>query len=148
MFKRFCLLVLMAALAAGTASAAQTREVSARGYGDNPEQAVTNALVAAVRQAGGVTLSVNPDFRRQVSEWVIQRQGDDRIMVQVPGLGDPQRLKALLNQTAKLTFQLVDQSENAEQVARGSRAPAGSQLLYTTDSGDDAHPPHTAAAGP
>ncbi|HAI89962.1 MAG TPA: penicillin-binding protein activator LpoB, partial [Alcanivorax sp.] len=76
MFKRFCLLVLMAALAAGTASAAQTREVSARGYGDNPEQAVTNALVAAVRQAGGVTLSVNPDFRRQVSEWVIQRQGD------------------------------------------------------------------------
>ncbi len=76
MFKRFCLLVLMTALAAGTASAAQTREVSARGYGDNPEQAVTNALVAAVRQAGGVTLSVNPDFRRQVSEWVIQRQGD------------------------------------------------------------------------
>jgi len=76
MFKRLCLFVLMAALAAGTASAAQTREVSARGYGDNPEQAVTNALVAAVRQAGGVTLSVNPDFRRQVSEWVIQRQGD------------------------------------------------------------------------
>lgn len=76
MFKRLCLFVLMAALAAGTTSAAQTREVTARGYGDNPEQAVTNALVAAVRQAGGVTLSVNPDFRRQVSEWVIQRQGD------------------------------------------------------------------------
>ncbi len=76
MFKRLCLAVVMVALTAGAASAAQTREVSARGYGDNPEQAVTNALVAAVRQAGGVTLSVNPDFRRQVSEWVIQRQGD------------------------------------------------------------------------
>ena len=54
MFKRFCLLVLMAALAAGTASAAQTREVSARGYGDNPEQAVTNALVAAVHLSASI----------------------------------------------------------------------------------------------
>ena len=34
---------------------------------------LTNALVAAVRQAGGVTLAVDPSFRRQVSQWVIQR---------------------------------------------------------------------------
>ncbi|MCE7029940.1 protein translocase subunit SecDF [Jiella avicenniae] len=89
------------------------------------------------RVSTAVTQSIEV-VRRRVDELgttepVIQRQGDDRIMVQVPGLGDPQRLKELLNQTAKLTFQLVDQSENAEQVARGGRVPPGSQLLYTTD---------------
>jgi preprotein translocase subunit SecD/SecD/SecF fusion protein len=37
----------------------------------------------------------------------IQRQGDDRILVEAPGLGDPARLKALVGQTAQLTFHLV-----------------------------------------
>ncbi len=54
----------------------ETVSVSARGYGDNPEQAMTNALVAAVRQGGGVTLAVDPNFRTNVYEWVIQSQGD------------------------------------------------------------------------
>ncbi|MEQ3636151.1 MAG: penicillin-binding protein activator LpoB, partial [Thalassolituus sp.] len=54
----------------------ETVSVSARGYGDNPEQAMTNALVAAVRQGGGVTLAVDPDFRTNVYEWVINQKGD------------------------------------------------------------------------
>ena len=37
----------------------------------------------------------------------IQRQGDDRVMVQVPGLQNPQQLKDILGQTAKLEFRLV-----------------------------------------
>ncbi len=37
----------------------------------------------------------------------IQRQGDDRILVEAPGLGDPERLKAIVGQTALLTFHLV-----------------------------------------
>ena len=37
----------------------------------------------------------------------IQRQGNDRILVEAPGLGDPERLKALVGQTAQLTFHLV-----------------------------------------
>lgn len=37
----------------------------------------------------------------------IQRQGADRILVEAPGLGDPQRLKAIVGQTAQLTFHLV-----------------------------------------
>ena len=41
-------------------------------------------------------------------EPVIQRQGVDRILVQVPGIDDPERVKALLGSTARLTFQLVD----------------------------------------
>ena len=89
------------------------------------------------RVSSAVTQSIEV-VRRRVDELgttepVIQREGQDRIMVQVPGLKDPQRLKALLNQTAKLTFRLVDQSASAEAVAKGARAPAGSELLYTTD---------------
>jgi len=38
----------------------------------------------------------------------IQRQGDDRILVEAPGLGDPQRLKALVGQTAQLNFHMVE----------------------------------------
>ena len=53
----------------------ETVSVSSRGFGDTPEQAMTNALVAAVRQ-GGVTLAVDPNFRTDVYEWVIQQQGD------------------------------------------------------------------------
>lgn len=79
MVKRLCFaaLLLPFLLAAGLAQATATAtEVTARGYGDNPQQAVANALVEAVRQAGGVTLAVNPDFRRKVGQWVIQRDGD------------------------------------------------------------------------
>jgi len=40
----------------------------------------------------------------------IQRQGDDRILVEAPGLGDPARLKAIVGQTAALTFHLVERT--------------------------------------
>lgn len=71
------LAVLLALLAGGTARAMPgTETVNARGYGQDPQQAVTNALVQAVRQAGGVTLAVNPDFRRRVDKWVLQRDGN------------------------------------------------------------------------
>lgn len=46
------------------------------------------------------------------TEPTIQPQGDDRILVQVPGLDDPQQLKALLGKTAKLTFHEVDTLTN------------------------------------
>lgn len=42
------------------------------------------------------------------NEPVIQRQGEDRILVQLPGLDDPARIKTLLGKTAKLAFHLVD----------------------------------------
>ncbi len=52
--------------------------------------------------------------RRRVDEFgttepSIQRQGADRILVQVPGLDDPERLKKVLGQTAKMTFHLLDE---------------------------------------
>lgn len=56
--------------------------------------------------------------RRRVDETgtrepVIQRQGDNRIVVQLPGLEDPQRIKDLLGRTAKLTFHLVSDQERS-----------------------------------
>src|ERR1700694_2818673 len=64
-------------------------------------------------------------------EPLIQRQGIDRILVQVPGLQDPQRLKELLGTTAKLDFRLVDASMSPEQALQG-RPPPESEILYGT----------------
>lgn len=61
-------------------------------------------------------------------EPTIIRQGDTRIVVQVPGLQDPEQLKALLGQTAKLEFKLVDQSALPSDVAQGL-APPGSEIV-------------------
>jgi len=61
-------------------------------------------------------------------EPTIIRQGDTRIVVQVPGLQDPQQLKDLLGKTAKLEFKLVDQNALPVDVAQGI-APPGSQIF-------------------
>ena len=62
-------------------------------------------------------------------EPTIVRQGNSRIVVQVPGLQDPQALKALLGKTAKLEFKLVDETAtDPAQLAQGI-APVGSQVL-------------------
>ena len=54
------------------------------------------------------------------NEPVIQRQGDDRILVQLPGVDDPQRIKDLLGTTAKMTFHLVDQDAGYDARSTGS----------------------------
>jgi preprotein translocase subunit SecD len=59
----------------------------------------------------------------------IQRQGDSRILVQLPGVDDPERIKDLLGQTAKLTFRLVDETADPS----GSHAPAGEEILPSGD---------------
>jgi len=61
-------------------------------------------------------------------EPTIERQGEDRILVQVPGLSDPSRLIHDLGQTGKMTFQLVDDSADVMQAARGI-VPIGDELL-------------------
>src|SRR6185312_5166138 len=87
-----------------------------------------------VRQAVEQSIEI---VRRRIDELgtvepLIQRQGDDRILVQVPGLQDPARLKTLLGKTAKLTFRMVDLSMTPQQVLEG-RAPPESELLYSQD---------------
>jgi preprotein translocase subunit SecD len=61
-------------------------------------------------------------------EPTIIRQGPDRIVVQVPGLQDPQALKELIGKTAKLEFKLVDENADPEQTAQG-KARVGSHVL-------------------
>ncbi|OYX37146.1 preprotein translocase subunit SecD [Sphingomonas sp. 32-62-10] len=80
--------------------------------------------------------------RRRIDELgtrepTIIRQGSNRIVVQVPGLQDPQALKDLLGKTAKLEFKLVDLTADPAEVAKGPRgnAPVGSQILPYTEGG-------------
>jgi protein-export membrane protein SecD len=54
----------------------------------------------------------------------ITRQGDDRIIVQLPGVEDPVRVKELLGKTAKMTFHLVDES-----AVPGEPPPPGVEML-------------------
>lgn len=61
-------------------------------------------------------------------EPIIQRQGDDRILVQVPGVENPEQLKKLLGKTAKMTFHLVNETLSEDEIRRGIM-PAGTRLL-------------------
>jgi preprotein translocase subunit SecD len=58
----------------------------------------------------------------------IQRQGSDRILVEVPGFQDPAALKALIGRTAKLEFKLVDTNVSQQDLQAG-HAPIGDQIL-------------------
>ncbi len=53
----------------------------------------------------------------------ITRQGSDRIVIEVPGESDPERLKAVIGQTAKLTFQMVDEAVSPQDIAAGRIPP-------------------------
>lgn len=62
----------------------------------------------------------------------IQRQGSDRILVQVPGEKDPGNIKRLLGKTARLTFHMVDM-ESSIQDALNGRVPPGDMLLEAAE---------------
>lgn len=67
-----------------------------------------------------------------VSEPTIQRQGADRIVVELPGVQDTARAKELLGATATLEFRLVNDAINPEAATRGI-VPADSELKYMQD---------------
>ena len=67
-----------------------------------------------------------------VSEPTIQRQGADRIVVELPGVQDTARAKELLGATATLEFRLVNDAANPEAATRGI-VPADSELKYMQD---------------
>jgi len=88
------------------------------------------ALVERVRQTVDQSIQI---IERRVNELglvepIIQRQGASRILVQVPGLQDPSRLKEIIGKTAKLDFRMVDLSMTPEQ-ALASHPPADSEIL-------------------
>jgi preprotein translocase subunit SecD len=90
------------------------------------------AINDRIRQAVDQSIQI---VERRVNELgtvepLIQRQGIDRVLVQVPGLQDPQRLKEILGKTAKLTFRMVDNT-SPDQAQQG-RLPPEAELLYGT----------------
>lgn len=90
------------------------------------EQAVVDAMNTAVEV---VRKRIDALGTREPT---IIRQGDTRIVVQVPGLQDPTALKELLGKTAKLEFKLVDESALPSDVAQGI-VPPGSQIFPFAD---------------
>ncbi|GGD58690.1 protein translocase subunit SecD [Lacimicrobium alkaliphilum] len=75
-----------------------------------------------------ITIMRNRVNQLGVAEPVIQRQGSDRIVVQLPGIQDTARAKEILNATATLQFRLVDLDHDVRDAVEG-RVPPGSQLL-------------------
>ena len=91
------------------------------------EVALTERANQAVQQSIEIV-------RRRIDETgvvdpIITRQGRDRIVVQLPGIEDPNRIKELLGKTAKMTFQLVDETANPNAPV----APPGVAFLPLTD---------------
>jgi protein-export membrane protein SecD len=84
------------------------------------QQQILNESVEVVRKRIDVLGTKEP---------TIERQGNDRILVQVPGLKDPAHLIQLIGKTAKMTFQLVDESADPSAAVRGL-VPIGDELLY------------------
>jgi protein-export membrane protein SecD len=85
------------------------------------------------RQAQAVQQSITIIQRRIDGSGVlnpsIARQGADEIVVQLPGISDPDRVKSLIGTTAHMTFQMVD-----EQAQPGAIAPLGDEQLPMSDS--------------
>jgi preprotein translocase subunit SecD len=105
-------------------------EIAEEGNGLYRLTVTDQAIRERVRQAVEQSIQI---IERRVNELgtvepLIQRQGTDRVLVQVPGLQDPTRLKELLGKTAKLDFRLVDQSMTVEQ-AQQTRPPPDSEIL-------------------
>ena len=89
-------------------------------------QALKDSMVVA---RDVVRRRIDPNGTKEVT---VVNQGQRRILVAVPGVEDPDALKALIGQTARLEFKLVDLTADQAQVAQG-RAPAGSQVLPMAD---------------
>ena len=96
-----------------------------------PQAAITERIRQSVEQSIQIV-------ERRINELgtvepLIQRQGVDRILVQVPGLQDPTRLKELLGKTAKLDFRMVDSTISPDQ-AQGGRLPPDDEILMSASS--------------
>lgn len=80
----------------------------------------------AVKQ--NITIIRNRVNQLGVAEPVVQKQGADRIVVQLPGIQDTARAKEILNATATLEFRMVDQKNDIRDALNG-RVPPGSQII-------------------
>ncbi len=94
------------------------------------EARLTQIRDYAVKQ--NITIIRNRVNQLGVAEPLVQKQGQDRIVVQLPGIQDTAKAKEILNATATLNFRLVDNDGDVRDAMNG-RIPAGSELLYRRD---------------
>ena len=97
------------------------------------DTALRNRLSTLVQQSISV-------IRRRIDEMgttepLIQQQGQDRILIQVPGLSDTERLKEIIGKTAKMTFHMVDMNCNP-----AGKVPLSDKLVPSDDVGSDGKP--------
>ncbi|MEO1407990.1 MAG: protein translocase subunit SecD, partial [Pseudomonadota bacterium] len=95
------------------------------------------AREAAIKDAQSKTIEIvrrriDPDG---VSEISVQPQGNNRIVLESPGEADPQRIKDILSQAGRMTFNLVSSSQTDLETAIGGRVRPGYTLLTNTDNG-------------
>jgi len=92
------------------------------------------AITERIRQAIEQSIQIVERRVNQLGtvEPSIQRQGLDRILVQVPGLQDPQHLIDIIGQTAKMDFRMVDTTVPIDQAMAG-RVPSDSEILPSTE---------------
>ena len=121
-----------------------TRPVALTGNRDWDVQVIDSTRVVLIPTASGTAQALKDAMgvardvvRRRIDpggtkEITVITEGNNRILVQVPGVEDPDALKKLIGQTARLEFKLVDLSANPQDVQQG-RAPPGSQVLPMAD---------------
>ena len=125
---------LAIALPAGTGPAAglggaTVPDIEVSAAPDGTVSAVLTEAGLRAKASGAVEQSVEIVRRRVdetgVAEALVARQGAGRIIVQLPGVEDPNRIKDLLGRTARMTFHLLDESANPQ----SPTPPPGVQFL-------------------
>jgi preprotein translocase subunit SecD len=128
-------LTALAALAGASASSGRHVEIAASGeelIRVTPTEAGFAERLRALRQQ-----SIEVIEQRLGSLGVaasgVQKDGDERIRVLLPGVSDPERLGAIFDKRSRIAFRLVDVTMTAE-AALQDRPPAGSEVLYELNS--------------
>ena len=109
-------------------------EVRRTGSGDE-QQLVVRMTDEQIRERQDFAIQQNTVTLRNrvnalgVAEPLVQRQGLNRIVVQLPGVQDPAQAERILDATATLEFRLVCEGENAFEAERRGRAPLGCELF-------------------
>ena len=119
--------------ALGTSAAGATPELQVQASTDGTVSITLSPPALQERASAAVQQSIEI-VRRRIDETgvvdpQIARQGVDRIVVQLPGVSDPERIKQLLGKTAKMTFHLLDSAANTT----AASPPTGVEFLPMQD---------------
>lgn len=113
-----------------------TERADGDGNGITLVATLTDAAQLAIRESAikqNITTLHNRINELGVAEPVIQQQGADRIVVQLPGVQDVAKAKDILGRTATLEIRMVDDSPGALEAALAGRVPPGTTLYKNRD---------------